>query len=245
MKDNFSGNSNLYAVYRPTYPYALFEFLYSKINQFDAAWDVGTGNGQVAKVLSEKFDTVMATDISQDQLDNAFKADNIVYSCQAAEQTNFDSQSFNLITVAQAIHWFDFEKFYLEVNRTAKPGALLAVIGYGQHSVQPEIDALLETFYNTTLGPYWDKERRYIDERYSSIPFPFKDIEVPEFSMSLNWTFEQYIGYLSTWSALKHFKRANNSDPLIELGESIQHFWKPGEIKPVHFPVLFRLGEII
>ncbi|MBL7934329.1 MAG: class I SAM-dependent methyltransferase [Bacteroidia bacterium] len=244
MKDNFSGNSNLYAAYRPTYPDALFEFLYSKLSKIDSAWDVGTGNGQVARVLSEKFDSVFATDISNDQLSNAFKADNIFYSCQAAEHTSFESHCFDLITVAQAIHWFDFDKFYSEVRRTAKPGALIAVLGYGQHFVETEIDAIMDIFYNKTLRPYWDAERRYVDEHYATIPFPFKELNVPEFSLRLQWSFDQYIGYLSTWSALKHYKKQKGEDPLLEYSKNLKTYWKMDEIKTVQFPVLFRLGEV-
>lgn len=174
-------NSDKYAKYRPTYPNELFDYLKSIVQNKQTAWDCGTGNGQVAFELAKIFDYVFATDISQSQIDNALQADNILYSVQAAEQTNFDNKQFDLIVVAQAIHWFDFDKFYAEVRRTAKEKALFCVIGYGRLQISEPIDNLITDFYTNVIGKYWDKERKYIDENYETIPFPFDEIKAPKF----------------------------------------------------------------
>lgn len=244
MKDNFSTRSDQYAKYRPTYPAELFAYLNSLVQNKQNAWDCGTGNGQVAYELAKTFDHVFATDISQSQIDNALQADNISYSVQPAEKTGFDRQLFDLIVVAQAIHWFDFDVFYAEVRRTAKENALLCVIGYGRLEVSEPIDRVITDFYNRVIGAYWDKERRYIDEQYKTIPFPFEEIPAPDFVNTQHWALEHVIGYLNTWSAVKHFSKQNGYNPVDKLQSEIESLWGHEGAKEVRFPLLVRVGRI-
>lgn len=244
MKDNFSAQSDKYAKYRPAYPSDLFEFLKLNIQDKLNAWDCGTGNGQVAYELAKMFDNVFATDISQSQIDNALQAGNISYSVQPAEKTGFDNGLFDLIVVAQAIHWFDFDKFYTEVRRTAKDNALLCIVGYGKLEISEQIDHVIAGFYNNVIGKYWDKERKYIDENYKTIPFPFDEIEAPNFVNTQYWTLEHLIGYLNTWSAVKHFVKQNNYNPVDKLEKDIEQLWGNEQTRPIHFPLLLRIGRI-
>lgn len=179
MKDNFSTQSADYAIYRPTYPQALYDYLFDMVKNKETAWDCATGNGQVARVLAQHFDAVYATDISENQLKNALKLPNITYKVEPAEQISVENNSFDLITVAQAIHWFNFEAFYGEVKRTLKPDGLFAVIGYGLMVIDKKVDAAVHKLYEDILGKYWDSERRYIEEGYKTIPFPFEEIIAP------------------------------------------------------------------
>jgi ubiquinone/menaquinone biosynthesis C-methylase UbiE len=243
MKDLFSSDSASYAKFRPTYPSSVFEFIISCLPQKEKAWDCGTGNGQVASALAAYFEDVYATDISQSQLSEADKKINIHYSLQPSEKTNFPSASFDLITVAQAIHWFEFDKFYAEVNRTLKPGGLLAVIGYGEAIVDPDIDRILKRFQHEILQSYWDKERKWVDEKYLTIPFPFNEIESPGFQKEYLWTLDRFLGYISTWSAVKKFIQQNHIDPVAELKRSLEAYWEPGNQKNIIFPTLLRLGK--
>ena len=244
MKDNFSAQSENYAKYRPTYPPVFFEYLNSLVLTKQATWDCGTGNGQLAYELAKTFDSVFATDISQSQIDNALLASNIEYSVQPAEKTNFKDNLFDLIVVAQAIHWFDFDKFYREVKRTAKNNALICIVGYGKIEIVEQIDHIITNFYQNIIGAYWDKERRYIDENYATIPFPFKEIATPSFANKLEWTFGHLIGYLNTWSAVKHFIKHNGYNPIDKLQTEIEQHWKEGEMKEVTFPLLLKIGRI-
>lgn len=244
MKDNFSDKSNLYQLFRPTYPTELLDWIYLNIANFDTAWDCGTGNGQIASSLATKFKNVFATDISEQQLSNAPTLPNITYSRQAAEHTNFADDTFDLITVGQAIHWFDFERFYAEVNRTAKPHAMLAVVGYGKFNSEPAIDAIIDTLYTEIIGSYWDKERIFIEEKYLTIPFPFAEIKCPHFSKHYTWSFPQLIGYLETWSAVKHYEKVNNLNPVDLIKKDLQAVWKAAEFKDVYFPIITRMGSI-
>lgn len=245
MKDNFSSQSNNYAKYRPTYPSSFFDYINSIVQQKQNAWDCGTGNGQVAVELAKTFDHVYATDISQSQIDNALKSEKITYSVQPAEKTDFEDQQFDLITVAQAIHWFDFEKFYTEVKRTARENAVICIIGYGRINISEEIDAIIDNFYKNTIGKYWDEERKYIDNNYQTIPFPFNEIQTPNFVNTKLWTIEHLIGYLNTWSAVKHYIKKNESNPVDNLEIEIKQAWGKDQVKEVNFPIFLKVGRII
>ena len=242
MKDNFSTQSDQYAKYRPKYPNDFFDYLGTIIKNKHVAWDCGTGNGQVAIELAKRFTMVYATDISVAQLAQAQQLPNVIYSVQAAEKTNFPNDFFDLITVAQAIHWFDFEKFYGEIKRTAKPNAMLVVMGYGKIEVSPEIDSIISDFYKNTIGNYWDKERKYIDELYKTIPFPFEEIETPSFSISYNWSLDHFMGYLGTWSAVKHYINDTMQNPLDVIENQLEDLWERDVVKKIKFPLLLRIG---
>lgn len=244
MKDNFSKQSAHYVKFRPTYPKALYDFLKKIVPQHDKAWDCGTGNGQVAQELSTFFTEVIATDISENQLANANQKDNITYLISPAEKTPFNDHSFNLITVAQAIHWFDFNAFYKEVKRTGKPDGVLAVIGYGSIQIDERITPILQKFHYQILGNYWDEERKYLDESYRNIPFPFDEIKVPELYIEDDWTLEQLIGYLKTWSSVQHYIKANGTNPVDLIYDSIVTEWGNSVTKKIKFPLLLRIGKI-
>jgi hypothetical protein len=245
MKDNFSTRSEQYAQFRPTYPGELFDYLLSIVPFTDSAWDCGTGNGQVARQLAHSFSTVHATDISRQQIDKAEARPNIEYSIQPAERTSFPDNSFDLITVAQAIHWFDFDAFYKEVRRTAKDQAILAIIGYNLVQITPAIDEVIAHFYKNIVGPYWDKERKYVDEGYQTIPFPFEEIKAPSFKNEFEWTPDHLIGYIGTWSAVKHYEKKNGQDPVDLVREPLLQAWGDDATKPVDFPILLRVARII
>ena len=242
MIDLFSSHSQQYAAFRPTYPQALYDFIYSHVRTFEMAWDSGTGNGQAARVLLHRFKKVLATDISSKQLEHASKADSIFYSV-AGEKTEFANESIDLITVSQAIHWFDLDKFYQEVERVGKPDALLAVWGYGLLRIDPAIDLRITDFYKNVVGPYWNKQRKLIDEAYQTIPFPFNEIKVPEFEISLTWTIDQLEGYLITWSAVQKYIQTNRVNPVEALISQIAPSWG-GQTLPVTFPLFLRLGRV-
>jgi len=242
MKDNFSSQADYYQRYRPSYPSELFEFIVAQVKEKDMAWDCATGNGQTAKGLAPHFNKVFATDISQKQLDNAYQAGNIFYSVQPAEQTIFLKNSFDLIAVSQALHWFNFDEFYAEVIRIGKPEAILAAWTYSLLRISKEIDLLIEDLHYNILHNYWDDERKYVDDEYRNIPFPFKKIEAPLFNIEYRWTIEELEGYLNTWSGLKKFT-AENNNPVPELIKRIRPHWKETQM-PVRFPLHLLLGKI-
>ncbi len=242
MKDNFSTQSDQYAQFRPDYPEALVDFLAAQSPRHHAVWDCGTGNGQLAAKLARHFDTVYATDMSAAQIAHAAQRANIIYKTEPAEHTKFADQQFDLITVAQAIHWFDFDAFYKEVYRTLKDDGLFAVASYALLSITPEVDQVIQHFYKDITGPYWDKERHYVDELYQTIPFPFEEIKTPDFVQQYQWSPDQLKGYLGTWSAVQHYRKANNTDPIELIEADLKQAWGDAPSHQVTCPMILRAG---
>lgn len=245
MKDRFSQQAESYQKYRPTYPEDLYTFLMTLVLEKETAWDCGTGNGQVAVKLAEHFKLVYATDISENQLRQAPQLFNVIYRVERAEHTSFPDCCFDLITVAQAIHWFDFDSFYKEVKRTLKPHGTLVVLGYGLLRIDDDINKIIDHFYKQIIGPYWDKERIYIDELYETIPFPFKEIKTPVFYNTIEWTLPELIGYLNTWSAVKIYEKEKNTNPISLIEQNLKKMWgTENSTKKITFPILLRLGKL-
>lgn len=245
MKDRFSQGSADYAQFRPGYPADLVAFVMAHVVHRRRAWDVGTGNGQMAQLLAPWFESVEATDISAAQLAAAPPLPNVRYRQLGSTGTDFPDGHFDLVTVAQAIHWFDFEGFYAEVRRVAAPGALLAVAGYPLLGVDAaDVDAVLKRFYVETLQGYWDAERRHLDARYRSIPFPFEEIPCPEFESRYEWTLAQFIGYLGTWSAVRNHDKATGLDAIGLVRDELHAAWGERMTVQVTFPMILRLGRV-
>ncbi len=244
MKDRFSDKASGYAMFRPQYPPLLFNFIYSHVHSFDTAWDAGTGNGQVAAVLASKFNRVYATDISIKQLMKVPALPNL--SSFVADETapQIADHSLDLVTAAQAIHWFDIPLFCEEVRRVARPGALLAVWGYGLMELPGPWQEFIREFYSITLGSYWDPERRHIDSSYKELSFPFKEVSVTEnLAMSYKWDLKQLEGYLNTWSAVGNYTKINSSNPVGNFVHSLPK----GQVAArfdVNFPLFVRLFRI-
>ncbi|MEW6563777.1 MAG: class I SAM-dependent methyltransferase [Pseudomonadota bacterium] len=244
--DHFSPLAAQYAAYRPTYPDALFEWLAAQTPGYDLAWDCATGNGQAALGLAQHYRKIIATDASTAQIQTGVPHPNIKYRLATAEHSGLPAQSIDLITVAQALHWFDLERFYSEVRRVLKPGGLLAVWTYGLQTVEdPAIHALIQTFYADTVGPYWPPERLHVESGYRSLPFPFDEITTPNFRMQADWTLPALLGYFRSWSATARFMQANNYDPVVPLGEALLSVWgDPATPRRIVWPLSIRAGYI-
>ena len=241
--DRFSGHANLYAQYRIDYPDDLYDYILRAVPHCTAAWDCATGNGQVAGALADRFGQVEATDISETQLLLAIQKPNIHYQISPAERTPFADHTFNLVTVAQALHWFNVDAFHQEVRRVAKPGAVIAEWGYGLVQITDDIDAIMLDFYRNRVGPYWDPQRKFIDDRYATLPFPFVDAKRAEFVARRNWSLDRFLNYLRTWSAVRQYIHENEEDPTVELGDQLQPLWGDGE-REIRFGIFLRMGVV-
>jgi len=188
---------------------------------------------------------VDASDISQAQIANAKKKENIEYYICPAEHTPFADTSFDLITVAQAYHWINWKRFHNEATRIGKPGSVVAIWMYNMpYSQDEKVTGIIRHFYRDITGPYWDKERKYIDDNYQTIPFPFDEIASPPFENTLAWTFEHLIGYIGTWSAVKHYKKARDKDPVDLVYDELKKAWGDREICTGRLPILLRVARI-
>ena len=242
MKDLFSEESQTYQSARPRYSQQLITAILEHVPARQWAWDVGCGSGQFTQLVAAYFERVLATDLSVKQLEQAQALHNVQYQAQEASNSGLADHSVDLVTVAQAVHWFDFEKFYLEVKRVLKPNGVFAVVGYGLIQIQDQaLQAALKDLYFNTLKNYWDPERRYVDEEYQSIPFPFQEIDMPKLELRYQWSHEQLFNYLTTWSAVQHYERQTEQSALTQMVKVLQQH--PEKIIEVCFPVLLRVGR--
>lgn len=242
FKDLFSTQSSDYAKFRPTYPEELFSYL-KTLTRHDCAWDAGTGNGQAAVELAKFFNTVIATDPSEKQLSEATRLPNITYLNEKAEAPTF-SQKVNLITVAQAFHWLVHPAFAEACKRVAAPDCHLVVWSYALANVSPEVDAAVLPFYDGLLGPFWEKERKDVENGYRNISLPFQELPPPKIEMKTVWTFERYAGYLRTWSALQKFMKAHPEEDLSPYFEKIQRAWGSQSERELRWPLNIRVWKI-
>ena len=237
FQDHFSAHAADYAYARPGYPSAMLDWLTDQCQHTDLAWDCATGNGQVAVPLTNRFQRIIASDASRQQLAHAQAHDRIQYCQCLAEQPSLADTSVDLVTVAQALHWFDIDKFFAAVDRVLRGKGILAVWSYDVCHVAPPIDAQISHFYHEVVGPYWPPERELVANRYESIQFPYAQIAVPEFNMQRDWSCEQLCHYLASWSATRRCREAAGKDPIPQLFAELQSHWPQGLKKTVSWPL--------
>ncbi len=244
FKDHFTKQAASYAKFRPDYPDELFAFLASVSSSTELAWDCATGNGQAANGLAKYFNKVIASDASEKQVLNGFKNEKIIYKVFPAENAVIESSTVDLITVAQALHWFNFEKFYSEVRRVLKKNGLLAVWTYGLVKISPEVDRITEKFDQEILKNYWPPERKLFYEKYSTIPFPFELSKTPEFKMSVDWKLENLAGFFSTWSAVQKFMEKEGSDPVDLIFGDLKKAWGSVNKRKAEWDLILKVGKV-
>jgi SAM-dependent methyltransferase len=244
--DHFSSLAANYADFRPTYPAELFEYLAKIAPRRDLAWDCACGSGQASFDLAKHFGRIIAIDASESQINAAKAHPKIEYRVAPAEKSGLAEKSADLITVAQAMHWFDLPGFYAEVNRVLRPDGLLAVWSYANaHVENTAANDLLMNYHYNIIGPYWPPERVFVEERYASLPFPFRRLEAPAFSMRAKWTLDQLLGYFSSWSGTKRYIEANRENPLLKLRRDLLAVWpNPAEPLLVEWPLTLHLGKL-
>jgi SAM-dependent methyltransferase len=242
----FSTVAREYASFRPGYPPGLFAWLAEVSRARDAVWDCGCGSGQASIALAEHFTEVFATDVAPEQIAAAKPHPRVRYSVAPAELSGLTDGSANLVTVAQALHWFDVAGFYAEAVRVARPGALLVVWNYPRpRFVDTKLDLCLEEFYSRVVGPYWPPERRHVESGYRTLPFPFEDVATPAFGLELEWDLEQVAGYVSSWSATARYREALRKDPVPLLRECLAATWPVAQASvPVRIPLTLRAGRL-
>jgi SAM-dependent methyltransferase len=243
FKDHFSRQAAEYSKFRPRYPEELFRYLATIAPGKQLAWDCATGNGQAAGALAEVFERVIATDASEKQIGNGAADARVEYRVAPAENSGIESQTVDLITVAQALHWFDLERFYPEVRRVLKSQGVVAVWAYKLAKVDPPIDLVVNHYYSDVVGAYWPAERGLVEE-FEELPFPFPELAAPPFEMTVEWNAEHLIGYLRTWSATQRFMAANQRDPLKEVQEDLRSAWGDADqLRRVVWPLVVRVGR--
>ena len=239
FKDHFSEQSAQYANYRPRYPAELFQILADQCQRRELAWDCATGGGQAAVALGEFFESVIATDASDTQIASAIPHANVSYRVATAEVSGLDDASVDLLTVGQALHWFDHERFFTEAGRVLASGGVLAVWCYGLCHVNDACDGVVDELYTDIANEFWPPERRHIEERYAGITMPAAEIDVPRVNMYADWTADDMLGYLRTWSACRRYRKAHDRDPVTLIAGKLQDAWGTGS-RPVCWPLTLK-----
>lgn len=242
FKDHFSEHAACYASARPDYPAKLFAWLAQQAPSRESAWDCATGNGQAALGLAKHFKRVHATDASSQQIANARAHERVHYTVASAEHSNLPDARFDLITVAQAAHWFDLSAYYADVRRALKPRGMLAMWGYGLTRINPEVDQIIDRFDEVMVGSYWPPERRHIDNAYEDLEFPFPRIDAPAFAMRKHWALIEFLTYIRSWSAVQRYQRERRSDPMDWLQRELEQVWGIHERRDVCWPLFILAG---
>jgi ubiquinone/menaquinone biosynthesis C-methylase UbiE len=245
FQDHFSEHAGDYAAARPTYPAALFQWLADQCLHHDLVWDVGCGNGQASLALAHHFQRIHASDPSAEQIANAPQDPRITWRVESAEICSLRNHSVDLVTAAQAFHWFNQARFCAEANRVLRPGGVVAVWCYGMSRVDAAVDAVFHELYEARLGDYWPHERRHVENGYRALPFPFEVItDAPHFAMSQEWNLDQYLAYLRTWSASQRHLRETGRDAVGELAQAFSEAWgDPATVREVRWPLSLRAGR--
>ncbi|HKS31802.1 MAG TPA: class I SAM-dependent methyltransferase [Chthoniobacterales bacterium] len=207
------------------------------------AWDCGTGNGQAAVGLASVFERVIATDASEKQIANAQSHEIVEYRVTPAENSGIGSETVDLIMVAQALHWFDLDRFYAEVRRVLKPNGVFAASAYNLLHIEKGIDEVINQYYHEVVGPFWPPERRLV-EQFGDLPFPFQEIDPPKFEMTAHWDLHHLLGYLRTWSSTQRFIVAKGEDPIEQIANDLRSAWgSPAHTRSITWPLTLRLGR--
>ncbi|HEU0029754.1 MAG TPA: class I SAM-dependent methyltransferase [Kofleriaceae bacterium] len=240
--DHFSTVAARYAAYRPSYPPALVALLRAHTHG-DTAWDVGCGNGQLSVALGDCFAHVIATDLTQKQLDAAEPHPHVEYRCAPAEASHLPEASVDLVVAAQAAHWFDWPRFVAEVERVARPGALVALVSYGNLILDGEPGRIVAHYYSDVVGAYWPAGREHVENGYRDLVLPWPAIAAPPIDMTATWTRDQLAGYISSWSATARFIQAHGSDEYEALCRRLADVWPDNAPRVVRWPLTIKLAR--
>jgi len=244
FQDHFSDVAVDYARYRPTYPDALFDHLASLCRDRDLVWDCGAGSGQASVALASRFRHVLASDMSHSQISRSPRVDNVSYHLARAQVAAISSGVVDLVTVAQALHWFPHREFFAEVRRVLKPEGIFGAWCYTLMTVDLRVDPIIHQFYYDIVGPYWPLRRGLVEGAYRSLEFPLVKMDAPEFSMEVEWSLDELLGYLGTWSAVRNYRNAQDADPREKISAQLAEAWQPaGETKKIRWPLHVLLGR--
>lgn len=244
FQDHFSKQTDIYLKARPSYPEELFTYLHSISPSNEVCWDCATGNGQAAVSLAPHFKKVIATDGSAQQIANAMPMQNIEYRVGTAEVSGLQNHSVDLITAATGAHWFNLDMFYAEAQRVAKPNGILAVWTYSEAQIGTEIDALMDWFMYTYLYNYWPDGRWYVRNKYTTLPFPFVALDTPQFFCCMNWSKQQWMNYIMSWSSTTNYITKHHSSPLSALIPRLNPLWGENETKQVVWPLHLKCARV-
>jgi SAM-dependent methyltransferase len=184
---------------------------------------------------------VIATDASKSQIANAEPHQRVEYRVASAEESGLETGKFDIVVVAQALHWLDHDRFYPELQRVLKEKGAFAASAYNHLRIDRAINEIIKRYYYEIVGPYWPPERALI-EQFPKIPSPFPEHETPEFEIVAEWNLEHLMGYLWSWSSTQRFVAARNRNPLDEIANDLRSAWgDANQSRRVVWPLMLRV----
>jgi len=246
MKENFFAPiASEYARYRPSYPDALFAWLAQVAPGRQLAWDCATGTGQAAASLVEHMEQVVATDSSAEMLEQAPAHPRITYRQADALASGLERGSMDLVTVANAMHWFHGQAFEQEVRHVLRPGGVIAAWSFAFASITPAVDLLTRRMHNVIVDPFWIGPNRIVEHGYVDLHFPFTPIEAPAFTMVSHLDLATLEGYMRTWSASVKYQAHHGVDPVSLVHAELFEAWgDPAAVRDVHWKLNLRVGRV-
>lgn len=242
--DHFSIQADRYRRYRPVCPDELYEWLAAQSPARRRAWDCGTGSGQVARGLASHFSQVVATDASLGQLAHAEGGDGIHFVAGRSDVAPLRAGTVDAVGMGAAIHWFAGEAFFAEVRRVARPGGLVAAWTYWLMDAGEAVTPVVRAFRRDVVFDYWPPGREHVESEYRSLPFPFDEIDAPQFIARARWTAQQLVGYVGTWSAVQRYRQQNGEDPIPALTADVEASWGADRVREVRWPLHMRVGFV-
>ena len=234
-----------YARHRPTYPDALFAWLAAAAPAREHAWDCGTGNGQAAVALAAYFARVTATDLSEGQIAQAVPHPHVTYRVAPAEASGLADRSCDLVTVAQALHWFDLVAFAREATRVLVDDGVVAAWSYGLFTCEPTVDAIVLELYHDVVGRYWQPGREHVENGYRDLPLPGVPLVPPPFVIERRWTLDALVGYLGTWSAVQRYRIDRDADPLALVADRLAAAWGDAHVaRTLRWPLVVKAARV-
>lgn len=243
-EDHFSVLADVYVGHRPRYPNSWLQQLAALCPRRGRALDCACGSGQATTALALYYDQVIACDASFAMLSRMHAPRNVWPVTAIAESLPFETTSVDLITVAQALHWFDANRFFAEARRLLRPGGVLATWCYQLLRIAPAIDDVLADLYNEMLSGYWPPERRRVDRGYSDVYMPLIEVATQAPDLTVHWSFNELLGYLKSWSATKHYEREQGHCAVDSIRPLLHGAWGTAESRTVRWPMAARVGRL-
>lgn len=244
FRDHFSDRPRDYAAHRPGYPAALVDWLASLPARRDLALDAGCGSGQLSTLLGDRFARVIAIDASAPQLAEASPHARVEYRVARAEDTGLDDATVDLLTVAQAAHWFDVDAFHREARRIVRPGGAVAWISYGVVELDGPAAEVLRAI-RAEVASFWPPERRHVESGYRTLDFRFDELDAPPLAIRLPWTADDFANYVETWSATKRAADERGAEIVARFRRDIREAWgDPAQRRDVTWPLVVRAGRV-
>lgn len=241
--DHFASVAKKYAEFRPHYPDVLVDVLAEHCTSSNLAWDAGCGNGQLTVMLARRFARVVGTDPSAAQLKHAVAHPKVEYMLATADLPMLDTRSVDLAASAQAAHWFHWPRYVAEVERVTKPGAVVATVSYGIMKLAGDAGELVTHYYRDVVGPCWPAERRHVENGYRDLTWPWTEIPTAPMDMTAQWTRDDLLGYVATWSATVKMITAVGVAPYEQLARELVQVWPGNEARTISWPLALRVAH--